>query len=108
MSVSRLATCCGSHNKVLVSNATRARWLTRRDIGMTTRPNTPQPRQLDRTAPVTHNQTSERTAQDTAKEALKPPVGDPIPHPALDVPSETIRAEKRGLDTVVFGISAVV
>ena len=57
---------------------------------------------------MTHNQTSERTAQDTAKEALKPPVGDPIPHPALDVPSETIRAEKRGLDTVVFGISAVV
>ncbi len=41
-------------------------------------------------------------------DALKSPAGDPIPHPALDVEPSAHRAENRGVDKVVFGISSVV
>jgi choline/carnitine/betaine transport len=74
---------------------------------MTTTPETPQPR-LERTAQETNNQTPAQTVQATVQEALRSPAADPIPHPALDVPAETRRAERGGLDKVVFGIAAAV
>jgi choline/carnitine/betaine transport len=75
---------------------------------MTTTPETPQPRELIGAASETNNQTLVQRVQDSIQEAVQSPAGGPIPHPALDVPAETLRAERRCLDKVVFGISAAV
>lgn len=46
--------------------------------------------------------------QDAVEDALRSPAGDPIPHPALDVEPSAHRADRGGVDKVVFGVSAVV
>jgi choline/carnitine/betaine transport len=39
---------------------------------------------------------------------VKSPVGDPIPHPALDQPVDEATPEKAGVDKVVFGVTAAI
>jgi choline/carnitine/betaine transport len=75
---------------------------------MTTTPETPRRQRRTGEAPTTNGQTPGQAVQETVEQALKAPVGDPIPHPALDVEPLAHRADKGGLDKVVFGISAVV
>jgi choline/carnitine/betaine transport len=74
---------------------------------MTKTPEIPQSGQLDRTALVTNNHTSEQAAPGAVREMLTSTTGDPT-HPALDVPTDTIRHERPGLDKVVFGVSAAI
>jgi choline/carnitine/betaine transport len=69
---------------------------------MTTTPETPQRRTSGNGAAPA------QAVRDAVEEAFKTPVGDPIPHPALDVQIEELGAHKRGLDKVVFGVSAAV
>jgi len=75
---------------------------------MTATPETPRRQGRSSTAPATNGQTPVQAAQEAVKEALKSPAGDPIPHPALDLKPVAHRADRGGLDKVVFGISAVV
>jgi choline/carnitine/betaine transport len=51
--------------------------------------------------------TEQRPRPARAADAVKSPVGDPIPHPALDQPVDAATPEA-GLDKVVFGVTAAI
>ncbi|NYJ01349.1 choline/carnitine/betaine transport [Nocardioides thalensis] len=51
--------------------------------------------------------TPERRVAGHARDALASPAGDVVPHPALDLPPAAAD-ERRGIDKIVFGVSAAV
>jgi choline/carnitine/betaine transport len=52
--------------------------------------------------------TEQRPRPARAADAVKSPVGDVVPHPALDQPVDEATPAKAGLDKVVFGVTAAI